>query len=120
MTDTTHDPLCDSAKCTRCYGHFAYCSRCQCECELIARVRAEYVNPNCVWGMGECVPGCPSCKRMDDLINERQKGEEEGRADERECAAERVAALPANPALHYGTPRLDKSAAVAAARGKEV
>ena len=50
--------------------------------------RAKHVNPDCVWGEGECTPNCPSCKRMDELIGERSAGYKEGRRDER---AERMA-----------------------------
>lgn len=39
------------------------------------------------------------------------------RADERERAAERVKALLSFPALPYGRHRIDKAAAIAAARG---
>lgn len=39
------------------------------------------------------------------------------RADEREQAAERVKALLSFPALPYGRHRIDKAAAIAAARG---
>lgn len=34
--------------------------------------------PECVWGQGECVPDCPNCKRMDELIAERAAGYKEG------------------------------------------
>jgi hypothetical protein len=48
---------------------------------IIAKVRAEYVNPKCVWGEGECVPDCPSCKKMDEMLAERAVGDREGQRD---------------------------------------
>jgi NAD-dependent dihydropyrimidine dehydrogenase PreA subunit len=39
--------------------------------------RAKYINDNCAWGEGECIPNCPSCKRMDDLYRERVAGYED-------------------------------------------
>jgi hypothetical protein len=48
---------------------------------IIAKVRSEYVNPNCVWGEGECVPDCPSCKRMNQMLAERAAGDREGQRD---------------------------------------
>lgn len=48
---------------------------------IIAKVRSEYVNPNCVWGEGECVPDCPSCKRMNEMLSERAAGDREGQRD---------------------------------------
>lgn len=45
---------------------------------IIASVRAEYVNPQCVWGEGECVLACPSCNRMNELLSERAAGDREG------------------------------------------
>lgn len=42
--------------------------------------RAKHVNDNCLWGQGQCVPGCPSCKRMDDLYAERAAGAADERA----------------------------------------
>ena len=45
---------------------------------IIAMVRAEYVNRECVWGEGECVPDCPSCRRMDEMLKERAAGDREG------------------------------------------
>lgn len=44
-------------------------------------------------------------------------GYEQGVSDERERAAERVKALLSFPALPYGRHRIDKAAAIAAARG---
>lgn len=41
--------------------------------------RARHINPDCVWGEGECVPDCPSCKRMGDLYAERVAGAMEER-----------------------------------------
>lgn len=65
-------------------------------------------DPMCPWGkVSEPIIGC-AC----DLIARV-------RADERERAAERVAALLSFPALPYGRHRIDKAAAVAAARGGE-
>jgi len=48
---------------------------------IIAKVRSEYVNPECVWGEGECVPDCPSCKRMDEMLAERAAGDREGQRE---------------------------------------
>lgn len=48
---------------------------------IITRVRAQYVNPDCAWGQGECIPNCPSCTRMNELYNERRRGYEEGRKE---------------------------------------
>jgi hypothetical protein len=45
---------------------------------IIAMVRAEYDNRECVWGEGECVPECPSCRRMDEMLKERAAGDREG------------------------------------------
>lgn len=42
--------------------------------DLVKWVRAEYVNPDCVWGEGDCVPSCPTCKRLNDLMDERRAG----------------------------------------------
>lgn len=39
--------------------------------------RKRWINPDCVWGEGECVPNCPSCKRMDALYAERYEGAKE-------------------------------------------
>ena len=80
-TRTSHDPLCNSYKgCGS--GMECPCfvneNSCVCECELIAKVRAEYVNRECVWGEGECVPDCPSCRRMDEMLKERAAGDREG------------------------------------------
>jgi hypothetical protein len=49
----------------------------------------------CVWGQGECVPDCPNCKRMDELIAERAAGYREGYAAALDAARDAVAALPA-------------------------
>ena len=38
-------------------------------------------NSDCAWGQGECVPDCPCCKRMDELIAERAAGYEEAVRD---------------------------------------
>lgn len=43
--------------------------------------RALHVNDNCVWGEGECIPDCPSCRRMDDLYAERHAGFKEAIRD---------------------------------------
>jgi hypothetical protein len=40
--------------------------------------RALHVNPQCVWGQGECTPSCPSCKVMDDLWGEWWRGHSRG------------------------------------------
>jgi hypothetical protein len=45
---------------------------------IIAMVRAEYNNRECVWGEGECVPDCPSCRRIDEMLSERAVGDREG------------------------------------------
>ena len=45
---------------------------------IIAKVKAEYDNRECVWGEGECVPDCPSCRRMDEMLKERAVGDREG------------------------------------------
>jgi hypothetical protein len=59
---------------------------------LVSLVRAEYVNPKCVWGEGECVPDCPSCNRMNEMIAERAVGDKEG---QREMLARCIAAVEA-------------------------
>lgn len=69
----SHDPLCGWHTKTGCFDGDDDCL----ECAIIGRVRREYVNPDCVWGEGECVSGCPSCKRMDDLWAERGAGDRE-------------------------------------------
>lgn len=46
--------------------------------DMLAKV---FNNPDCVWGQGECVPDCPCCKRMDELIGERAAGYKEGLRD---------------------------------------
>ena len=40
---------------------------------------SDVVNDDCVWGEGECIPDCPSCKRMDELYAERVAGAREER-----------------------------------------
>lgn len=50
--------------------------------ELEAKVRADqdkkYINPNCMWGEAECIPDCPSCRRLDELYLQRSIGYAEG------------------------------------------
>lgn len=36
--------------------------------------RVQFVNDDCTWGAGPCIPGCPTCKRLDDLYAERVAG----------------------------------------------
>ena len=48
---------------------------------IIAKASLEYVNPKCVWGEGECIPDCPSCNRMDEMLKERAAGDREGQRD---------------------------------------
>jgi hypothetical protein len=97
----THDPLCYRSH-DKPLGRDPFC-----HCDLIAQVRkdertrhdgqsvilasasaaaidevlAQYVNNDCGWGWGECVIGCPSCKRFDELVAERSAGYEEGKAE---------------------------------------
>jgi hypothetical protein len=59
---------------------------------IIAMVRAEYDNRECVWGEGECVPECPSCRRMNEMLKERAAGDREG---QREMLARCIAAVEA-------------------------
>ena len=46
--------------------------------DMLAKV---FNNPDCVWGEGECVPDCPSCRRLDELIAERAAGYKEAIRD---------------------------------------
>ena len=55
--------------------------------DMLAKV---FANPACVWGEGECVPDCPSCRRLDELIGERAAGYKEAIQD---C----IAAVKAQP-----------------------
>lgn len=48
---------------------------------IFAALRLEYVNTECVWGEGECVLGCPSCIRMNEMLAERTAGDREGQRD---------------------------------------
>lgn len=80
---SAHDPLCEGGDCTCTIdqmqdGHRDGCPSWDCDCDFIAKVRAEYVNPKCVWGEGECVPDCPSCRRMNEMLKERAAGDREG------------------------------------------
>lgn len=40
--------------------------------------RSKHVNPECLWGQGECIPDCPSCKYMDMLWAEWWQGHSRG------------------------------------------
>jgi hypothetical protein len=75
--------------------------------------RAKFVNPNCVWGEGECIPGCPSCKRMDELISER----EAGALEERKLIRTGVEALATTDLTYFGMERVDKPAVLAVIDG---
>ena len=106
----THDPMCpvkdkpchgaDNGDCPDEYGHFPSCPQAYCCCDLIARVRADE-------------------REGERIIYGYNNGYEQGVKDERERAAERVKALLSFPALPYGRHRIDKAAAIAAARGGE-
>ena len=78
----THDPLCPVR--AENFVSDDECPECSliCRCDLIARVRIDqdrkHINPNCMWGQAECVPDCPSCRRLDDLYMERSVGYWEG------------------------------------------
>jgi hypothetical protein len=48
---------------------------------IISKVRLEYVNPKCAWGLAECVLDCPSCARMDAMLVERAAGDKEGQRE---------------------------------------
>jgi hypothetical protein len=89
-----HDPMCRNAK--RIDPH--YDTQGRCDCDLIARVRADE-------------------REGERIIYGYNNGYEQGVKDERERAAERVKALLSFPALPYGRHRIDKAAAIAAARG---
>lgn len=47
---------------------------------------------DCVWIMGECVPDCASCKRLDELLAERSAGYREGLKDMRKACIAAVLA----------------------------
>ena len=47
----------------------------------VESIIAKVVNPKCVWGEGECIPDCPSCKRMNEMLAERAAGDREGQRD---------------------------------------
>jgi NAD-dependent dihydropyrimidine dehydrogenase PreA subunit len=56
--------------------------------------RAMHVNPDCVWGEGECVPDCPSCKRMDEMYSEWCRGYDAGESESLTKAVQRFTSLP--------------------------
>lgn len=58
-----------------------------CICNRIRSHEIRLINRQCVWGEGECVNGCPSCKRMDELIAERAAGFKEGVKAARDAVA---------------------------------
>ena len=73
----THDPLCPHD-----YTSYHLLGQNSCQCDLIAKVRAnqdsKYVNLDCLWGQSICVPDCPECRRLDALVAERFVGFQEG------------------------------------------
>ena len=73
-----HDPLCSFRQALEddCLTQL-YDDSVVCECDLITKVRSEYVNINCLWAVGECTPSCPSCECMDEFVLEREAGFQE-------------------------------------------
>jgi hypothetical protein len=47
----------------------------------VESIIAKIVNLKCVWGEGDCVLDCPSCKRMNEMLAERAAGDREGQRD---------------------------------------
>jgi hypothetical protein len=47
----------------------------------VESIIAKIVNLRCVWGEGECVLDCPSCKRINEMLAERAAGDREGQRD---------------------------------------
>ncbi len=104
----THDPLCMD------HG-LVNLSTYDCTCAEITTIREDMLakvfnNPDCVWGQGECVPDCPCCKRLDELIAERGAGYKEAVSD---CI---TAVEMLEPETQFSGPYQMRRAAVAALR----
>ena len=94
-----HEPDCPQ------YGHTrrwaGRCVFCLVSEASAKREKAKHVNDDCVWGEGECIPDCPSCKRMDELIAEREKGDIEGQRDALAKAVSAVATFHKGSCRRY-------------------